>query len=277
MNTVRQHIIKGIAALSLLATASVAGAGATPTAGTNLVPGLALSKLLSGNTPFTNGNFANLSKMSQPGIRNGLLSPPDGPGQAPYAIVLGCSDSRVPVEIIFNKGLGEVFPIRVAGNVIADHEIGSIEYAVEHLCAPLIVVMGHTSCGAVTAAVDQVLANVAGNFAPEKLAPVPPATDGTYINTLVNTLIPPVAAVYNRNPSASRATLIDNSIIENVKYVADDLHTKSLIVRDAVDIGMPAKCVNLPAGTKAKIVGGKYVLATGQVELIQLPPFTSVP
>ena len=70
-------------------------------------------------------------------------------GQKPYAVVITCSDSRVPPELIFNSGLGELFTIRTAGNVVADFETGSVEYGVDHLGAPLVVVMGHTKCGAV--------------------------------------------------------------------------------------------------------------------------------
>jgi carbonic anhydrase len=73
-------------------------------------------------------------------------------GQHPYAVVITCSDSRVPVENIFSVGIGELFVIRTAGNVVAEYELGSVEYAVEHLSVPLVVVMGHTHCGAVEAA-----------------------------------------------------------------------------------------------------------------------------
>jgi carbonic anhydrase len=76
-------------------------------------------------------------------------------GQSPFAIILGCSDSRVPPEIIFDRGLGDLFVIRVAGNVVNDIVLASIEYAAEHLHSPLLMVLGHTSCGAVTAAIDE--------------------------------------------------------------------------------------------------------------------------
>ena len=76
-------------------------------------------------------------------------------GQAPFAAVLACSDSRVPVEAIFDRGIGDIFVVRVAGNIVMDNDvIGSIEYAVEHLHTPLLVIMWHTGCGAVKAAVD---------------------------------------------------------------------------------------------------------------------------
>ena len=75
-------------------------------------------------------------------------------GQHPYAVVITCSDSRVPAELIFDAGIGELFVIRTAGNVIGDFELGSVEYGAEHLHAPLVVVMGHTGCGAVAAALE---------------------------------------------------------------------------------------------------------------------------
>src|SRR5947199_7263352 len=75
-------------------------------------------------------------------------------GQSPFAVILGCSDSRVPAEIIFDQGLGDLFVIRVAGNVVAPSQIGSVEFAVERFDTPLVVVLGHTSCGGVGATLD---------------------------------------------------------------------------------------------------------------------------
>jgi carbonic anhydrase len=76
-------------------------------------------------------------------------------GQSPFCTILTCSDSRVPVELVFDQGIGDIFVIRVAGNVVGTNELGSIEYAVEHLGTPLVVVLAHTNCGAVTAVCDQ--------------------------------------------------------------------------------------------------------------------------
>ena len=76
-------------------------------------------------------------------------------GQAPFAIILGCSDSRVPAEIIFDQGLGDLFVIRVAGNIVAPSQIGSVEFAVENFATPLVVVMGHSGCGAVEATINE--------------------------------------------------------------------------------------------------------------------------
>ncbi len=260
--SVRLRLIQSITVMALLATAAVAGAGTTLTANQ------ALSTLLSGNSPYLTGNFAALSKNAQPAVRTTLVA-----GQSPYAVILGCSDSRVSPEIIFDKGLGEVFPVRVAGNIIADHEIGTIEYGVEHLCAPLVVVMGHTKCGAVTAAVNTFLPQLVTSGHVVTPALVPPV-GGNYINSLLNTLIPPVNSAYllvgNTSP------LIDTAIDENIKFTAADLLVKSAIVKEAVEVGMPAACItplgSLPVGAKARLVGAKYDVTTGKVSLVPLAP-----
>lgn len=106
----------------------------------------ALDKLLEGNRRYLAGECAGEERHAEK--RAATVC-----GQDPFAIVLGCSDSRVPPEIIFDSGIGELFVVRVAGEVAGDQVLGSIEYAAEHLHTPLLLVLGHTNCGAVTAAV----------------------------------------------------------------------------------------------------------------------------
>lgn len=101
-----------------------------------------------------NGNKAYMNALKEGDISAARREDTATNGQAPYAVVIACSDSRVPVEYIFNAGVGDLFIIRTAGNVIGDYELGSIEYGVEHLGAKLVVVMGHTGCGAVQAAIE---------------------------------------------------------------------------------------------------------------------------
>lgn len=113
-----------------------------------IAPKDALEKLMEGNKRYITSVF-NGSDISQAARSAALAN-----GQAPYAIVITCSDSRVIPENIFMTGIGELFVIRIAGNVIDEHQLGSIEYAASHLGAPLIVVMGHTHCGAVDAAIN---------------------------------------------------------------------------------------------------------------------------
>jgi carbonic anhydrase len=108
----------------------------------------ALAKLLTGNTRYVEQLRLNPNQTDE--RRDSLIG-----GQSPYTIILGCSDSRVPPEIIFDQGLGDLFVIRVAGNVIDDIVLASIEYAAEHLHSPLLMVLGHTNCGAVAAALQE--------------------------------------------------------------------------------------------------------------------------
>lgn len=112
-----------------------------------MTPEMAFEKLRCGNEEYLACGAQSLP--ADAALRTSLVS-----GQAPYACIVCCSDSRVPPEIIFHAGLGELFVIRTAGNVIGPHECGSIEYAVTHLHIPLVVVMGHTHCGAGDAALN---------------------------------------------------------------------------------------------------------------------------
>ena len=114
-------------------------------------PAEAISRLKEGNERYTRGNPQHPHESSEE--RTQLAK-----SQHPFAVVLGCADSRVPPEIVFDQGLGDLFVLRVAGNVIDDHSLGSIEYAVDHLAVRLIVVLGHQRCGAVKAAKETIAA-----------------------------------------------------------------------------------------------------------------------
>jgi len=220
---------------------------------TTLTPDQAFAQLQAGNAQFVKGRVLHLTAQSQPSVRisAGTI------GQGPYAVVLGCIDSRVPPEIIFDRGLNEVFSVRVAGNVIAPHEIGSIEYAIEHVEVPLIVILGHSKCGAVTSSVQYAwpfLSN--GQTVPE--APVPPIPPEepplfqvNYINSLVNSLLPPIVASYTTG--MTQAALIDAAITKNVNMVAEELRTLSPLIEEKI-----------LAGT-VKIVKGRYDVVSGVV------------
>ena len=149
--------------------------------------------------------------------------------QHPEAEILSCSDSRVPPEIIFDQGLGDLFVVRVAGNVASDTEIGSLEYGAEHLHIPLLVVLGHERCGAVTAA--------AGADEPEG-----------HIVTLVELIKPAV-----EKSRGLTGDLISNSVKANVQMVVQKLRSSTPILSKLVAEG------------KLKIVGGVYSLETGKV------------
>jgi carbonic anhydrase len=158
-------------------------------------------------------------------------------GQQPFAVVLGCSDSRVPPEIIFDQGIGDLFVIRVAGNTAHDSSImGSIEYAVEHLGTPLVVVLGHEKCGAVTAAVEAV------------------ETDTTlpgHLDQMIAPIKPAVQQVQNKS-----GNLIENAIQANIEMVVAHIQASQPIVAHFVQEG------------NVKIVGACYSLQTGVVEFV---------
>src|SRR2546430_7064831 len=116
-----------------------------------VAPAEAISKLKEGNGRYTSGNLQHPGQTTE---RRAELTK----SQHPFAVIVSCSDSRVPPEIVFDQGLGDLFVLRVAGHVIDNHSLGSIEYAVDHLAVRLIVVLGHQSCGAVKAAKETITA-----------------------------------------------------------------------------------------------------------------------
>lgn len=154
-------------------------------------------------------------------------------GQKPYAVVITCSDSRVPPELIFNSSLGELFTIRTAGNVVADFETGSVEYGVDHLGAPLVVVMGHTQCGAVAGAID-------GH------------AEG-HVEDIIHDILPSVEqARQNANGENEIATLAE---IYNAQHSIEQLR-KSEILSKAEQEG------------KVEIIGAIYDISTGEVKFL---------
>lgn len=187
-----------------------------------------LRYLTNGNRRFTNKNFRN-DGVSQKDITN-LYS-----GQKPHAIVLSCSDSRVPPEIVFDQKLGEIFVVRTAGEALDSSAIASIEYAISHLGSNLIVVMGHESCGAVKAALATLGGEDAGSASLNKL----------------------VADIHPRLKRFSKVPASSGVIAEswaNVEGVAEDLTSRSEIIQQAVESG------------ELRIQKALYHLSDGQVE-----------
>ena len=156
-------------------------------------------------------------------------------GQSPSAVVISCSDSRVPPELIFDQGLGDIFVIRVAGNVADPVALGSVEYAVEHLHVPLIIVMGHDKCGAVTAALNG--GKPEGN-----------------IRAIVRKIAPAVRRAKTTGKKGDE--LLEAAVIENVWNVTTGLTRESKIIQKLV------------AEKKLKILAAKYSLETGKVEIL---------
>ncbi|MDI1363781.1 MAG: carbonic anhydrase [bacterium] len=190
-------------------------------------PDEALGRLKQGNTIFSRGG----ASIALPGVAR--LTELAG-GQHPFAVIVGCSDSRVSPELVFDCNLGELFVVRVAGSTVSQEGLGSIVYAVEHLGSPLVVVLGHTKCGAVGAAVD-----VATKHADLHGA----------LFDMVLPILPAVLEAQEKHP----ADLQDAAIRQNVRDVAARLRTADGLLAERLDEG------------RLKIVSACYDLASGQV------------
>lgn len=218
------RFLRSLATLPVLAGA-IASANPSSESALGPSPDAALRLLLEGNQRFIQGLVRHPHQTVE---RRKETSA----SQAPFAVVLTCADSRLSPEIVFDQGLGDLFVIRNAGNLLSDHVLGSIEYAVEHLHSPLIVVMGHTRCGAVAAA-------VAGGEA------------GGHVQSIVNSLAPVVAVARARGgDTANQAEQI------NARMSADALVASDPVLAKAVAAG------------KLKVVAARYNLATGAVEVL---------
>jgi carbonic anhydrase len=158
-----------------------------------------------------------------------------GQGQHPFAAVLACSDSRVPVELIFDQGIGDLFVVRVAGNVAQADELGSLEYAAGYLAVPLVVVLGHSQCGAVTAVAENI--KLTGHL----VAPLGPIKAA-------------VARTKADNPGLAGEALINAAVQANVWQAVEDLLQKSQEIRGRAKAG------------KVKVMGALYEIDTGQVQ-----------
>ncbi len=218
------------AAANSLALAN-SGHGDQPT---GTAPGIVLKELEAGNKRFIENDRKHPNE--DPVRRRTLAT-----GQKPEAIVLSCSDSRVPPEVVFDKGLGELFVIRVAGNVLGAATVASIEYALEHLGTRLIVVMGHESCGAVKAALT---------------TPANASAGSPDLDTLISAITPHLSSADRAIAAggASHDKTIRRPVMDNVNGVAKRLLQRSSIVRTHVESG------------KVAIVPAIYGLESGLVD-----------
>jgi len=192
----------------------------------SVAPSEATSKLKEGNGRYTGGN---LQHPGQTAERRAELTK----NQHPFATIVSCSDSRVPPEIVFDQGLGDLFIVRVAGNVINDEGLGSIEYSVDHLGTRLILVLGHQSCGAVKAARETIAAK---GKAPG------------HIESLVAAIKPAVEATAKDD--------LETTVKANVKNVVQALRASTPILKAKVDSG------------DVQVIGGYYSLDTGAVTFL---------
>jgi carbonic anhydrase len=193
----------------------------------SVAPAEAISKLKEGNVRYTSGNLQHPGQTTE--RRTELAKT-----QHPFAAIVSCSDSRVPPEIVFDQGLGDLFVVRVAGNVINDEGLGSIEYTVDHLGTRLILVLGHQSCGAVQAAKETIAAK---GKAPG------------HIESLVTAIKPAVEATAKDD--------LDTTVKANVKNVVQALRSSTPILKAKVDSG------------EIQVIGGYYSLDTGAVTFLE--------
>lgn len=183
-----------------------------------------LQQLLDGNARFAKGSAA---------IQRAELAL----GQEPFAVVLGCSDSRVPVETVFDRGPGEIFVVRVAGNVVTGETLASVQYAVELLKTPLVLVLGHTGCGAVSAALELVRA--------------PATAFPGEIGSLVEQIVPAARAHANESEDAW-----PSAVAENVRRSMDALSADPLLAKAVED-------------RRIAIRGAVYDLHSGSVRVLE--------
>lgn len=195
----------------------------------------ALERLLEGNRRFMRGETTATPDLA-PVRRAELVA-----GQNPFAVILGCADSRVPAELVFDQGLGDLFVVRVAGNVLARSQVGSIEFAVEVFGTPLVVVLGHSQCGAVKAAVSAV---VDGH-----------RYDSPNVRALVERIHPAVDRAVATSP-ADREALLTAAVRENVLLSVERLTVASTRVQEKVVNG------------EVEIVGAEYRLEDGSVRIL---------
>ncbi len=190
-----------------------------------LSPDAALQKLMEGNRRFVK-NLPQHPQQTKARLQE------VGQAQHPFATILSCADSRVPAEIIFDRGIGDIFDVRVAGNIVTPEVLGSIEYAVVLLETPVLMVLGHERCGAVTAAVEE-----------ESLP-------NSQIDTFVKAIKPALEKVKDKSGDD-----VDNAVIANVEYQIEKLKQSPLLTE------------RMQSG-KLKIVGGSYDLDTGEIQLL---------
>jgi carbonic anhydrase len=202
---------------------------------TPLPPEEALARLIAGNRRFQTSHATPQARPWSAELAE--------KAQRPFAIVLGCSDSRTPVEILFDEGFGDLFVVRIAGNIVAPSVVGSIEFAAAQFGSRLVVVMGHTRCGAVGATVDAI-----------ETGSGPQSKNIRSITDRIAPHIEPLVRPGDRND------VLRNAIRANVRASADHLRHGSQILEELVESGTLA------------VVGAEYEIETGLVHFFDVPP-----
>jgi carbonic anhydrase len=193
----------------------------------------ALARLREGNLRFVK-NESLASATLNPARRDALIN-----GQEPFAIVLGCSDSRVPAELVFDQGLGDLFVIRVAGNIVAPSQVGSVEFAASRFGTRLVVVMGHSQCGAVMATLEEVLGRA--------------TTQSRNLRSIVDRIRPSVETVITGRRPSDPDALMREAVRANVRVSTNHLRHGSELLEELI------------RKEGLLVVGAEYSLETGTV------------
>jgi carbonic anhydrase len=200
----------------------------------------ALERLREGNRRFVAG-VRSLATLLSETRRDELVS-----GQEPFAVILGCSDSRVPVEIVFDQGLGHLFVIRVAGNVVAASQIGSVEFAAERFGTRLVVVLGHSRCGAVQATLEELQR--------------PGEKQSRHLRSIVDRIRPAVEGLLATGIRNDPEALMRQAVRANVRVAANSLRHGSEVLETLIETD------------GLLVVGAEYSLETGAVDFFDAPP-----
>jgi carbonic anhydrase len=200
----------------------------------------ALNRLREGNLRFTSGVGGSGAFLSQ--AKRAELTDT----QQPFAIILGCSDSRVPAEIVFDQGLGDLFVIRVAGNIVAPSQVGSVEFAAARFSTRLVVVLGHSQCGAIEATLEELLR--------------PTESHSRNLRAIVDRVRPSVEGLLETDLRHNHEALVKQAVRVNIRASADHLrHGSQLLEQLIQDDGL-------------LVVGAEYSLETGVVEFFDGVP-----
>src|SRR5262245_2137081 len=199
----------------------------------------ALERLQEGNRRFAS-DLRSLESMLSHSRRRDAASK-----QEPFAIILGCSDSRVPAEIVFDQGLGDLFIVRVAGNIVAPSQVGSVEFAAERFHTRLVVVLGHTQCGAVTATLEQLRRPASGQ--------------SKNLKSIVDLIRPALKDLISRDGAPDVEALLSRAVRANVRWSADHLRRGSPVLEQLIQT------------SGLLVVGAEYSLETGVVDFFDVP------
>ncbi len=200
----------------------------------------ALARLAEGNRRFASGQ-PSADALSSNARRAELVA-----GQQPFAIILGCSDSRVPAEIVFDQGLGDLFVIRVAGNVVAPSQVGSVEFAAERFGTRLVVVLGHSQCGAVLATLEELRR--------------PGGAPSRNLRSIVDRIRPAVESLLATELSTDLERLVREAVRANVRVSVGQLRHGSEVLERLIE------------SEGLRVVGSEYSLESGLVQFLDCDP-----